>query len=180
MRALFTETWSPHVVLSLTFWLNYSASFLHWISSLSYPHSITLYIFDEYLNKKVADAISPSNTLDQPGLDPGREGNLVPLLCHRAHGTPLYIRLRLKALSISTTTPSASLSVEQGLAPWLQPAGSKLSKDPEHMRSTTSVLPLARGTGCTQWSERLFKEMIQSALKAMLSWNQEIVSSHLF
>jgi len=29
VRALFTETWSPHVVLSLTFWLNYSASFLH-------------------------------------------------------------------------------------------------------------------------------------------------------
>ena len=26
---LVTETWSPHVVLSLTFWLNYSASFLH-------------------------------------------------------------------------------------------------------------------------------------------------------
>ena len=26
---LFTETWSHHVVLSLTFWLNYSASFLH-------------------------------------------------------------------------------------------------------------------------------------------------------
>src|SRR5574337_397899 len=25
-RALFTETWSHHVVLSLTFWLNYSAS----------------------------------------------------------------------------------------------------------------------------------------------------------
>ena len=30
---------------------SYSASFLHWISSLSYPHSITLYIFDKYLNK---------------------------------------------------------------------------------------------------------------------------------
>ena len=29
---------------------SYSASFLHWISLLSYPHSITLYIFDEYLN----------------------------------------------------------------------------------------------------------------------------------
>jgi len=29
VRALFTETWSHHVVLSLTFWLNYSASFLH-------------------------------------------------------------------------------------------------------------------------------------------------------
>ena len=42
------------------------------ICRLSYPHSITLYIFDEYLNKQVADAISPSNTLDQPGLDPGR------------------------------------------------------------------------------------------------------------
>ena len=28
-ESLFTETWSPHVVLSLTFWLNYSASFLH-------------------------------------------------------------------------------------------------------------------------------------------------------
>ena len=35
---------SSHVVLSLIFWLNYSASFLHWISSLSYPYSITLYI----------------------------------------------------------------------------------------------------------------------------------------
>src|SRR5574340_1122599 len=46
VRALFTETWSHHVVLSLTFWLNYSASFLHLISSLSYPHSITLYILD--------------------------------------------------------------------------------------------------------------------------------------
>ena len=29
VRALFTKTWSPHVVLSLTVWLNYSASFLH-------------------------------------------------------------------------------------------------------------------------------------------------------
>ena len=38
VRALFTETWSPHVVLCLTFWLNYSASFVHWISSLSYPY----------------------------------------------------------------------------------------------------------------------------------------------
>ena len=92
---LFTEIWSPHVVLSLIFWLNfplrwgssssllilpgllrsdrgglsvsspsgeredtcglrrwhkfpalefYSASFLHWISSLSYPYFTTLYI----------------------------------------------------------------------------------------------------------------------------------------
>ena len=105
VRVLFTETWSPHVVLSLTFWLNshlgrgglssllilsgllrsdrgglsvsspsgdrrmpaayvgnvnslpwnfisfpckpsYSASFLHWIFLLSYPYSITLYIFN--------------------------------------------------------------------------------------------------------------------------------------
>ena len=46
LGALFTEIWSHHVVLSLTFWLNYSASFLHWISSLSYPHSITLYILN--------------------------------------------------------------------------------------------------------------------------------------
>ena len=29
---------------------SHSASFLHWIFLLSYPHSITLYIFDEYLN----------------------------------------------------------------------------------------------------------------------------------
>ena len=103
--ALFTEAWSPHVVLSLTFWLNshlerggmssllilpgllrsdgetlvypllrengrmpaayvgdsnslswnfigfphkpsYSASFLHWIFSLSYPYLTTLYTFN--------------------------------------------------------------------------------------------------------------------------------------
>ena len=31
---------------------SYSASFLHWIFLLSYPHSITLYIFDEYLNSR--------------------------------------------------------------------------------------------------------------------------------
>ena len=94
---LFTKIWSPHVVLSLTFWLNfplgwgslssllilpgllrsdrgglsvsspsgeredacglrkwrkflalefYSASFLHWISSLSYPYFTTLYILN--------------------------------------------------------------------------------------------------------------------------------------
>ena len=79
MWALFTETWPPHVVLSLTFWLNYSASFLHWISSLSYPHSITLYIFDEYLNKYVADAVSPVNTLDPPGLDPGNTHTYIHL-----------------------------------------------------------------------------------------------------
>ena len=53
MRALFTETWSPHGVLSLTFWLNYSASFLHWISSLSYPYSSTLYILNSSLIKQL-------------------------------------------------------------------------------------------------------------------------------
>ena len=53
MRALFTETWSPHVVLSLTFWLNYSASFLHWIFLLSYPYSITLYILNQRLIKQL-------------------------------------------------------------------------------------------------------------------------------
>ena len=31
---------------------SYSASFLHWIFLLSYPHSITLYIFDKYLNSR--------------------------------------------------------------------------------------------------------------------------------
>ena len=115
MRALFTETCSPHVVLSLTFWLNshlehggssnllilpgllrsdlgglsvsllqenermpvayvgdvnslpwnfisfphkpsYSASFLHWIFSLSYPYLITLYIF----NSIVSWSLKPS------------------------------------------------------------------------------------------------------------------------
>ena len=45
---------------------SYSASFLHRIILLNYPHSITLYIFDEYLI--VADAVSPLNNLDQLGL----------------------------------------------------------------------------------------------------------------
>ena len=31
---------------------SYSASFLHWIFLLSCPHSITLYIFDEYLTSR--------------------------------------------------------------------------------------------------------------------------------
>ena len=31
---------------------SYSASFLHWIFLLSYPHSITAYIFDEYINSR--------------------------------------------------------------------------------------------------------------------------------
>ena len=51
---------------------SYSASFLHWIFLLSYPHSMTLYIFDEYLNSRWSRLVSPLNTLDQPGLDPGR------------------------------------------------------------------------------------------------------------
>ena len=52
---------------------SYSASFLHWIFLLSYPYSITLYISEEYLNKAsvIADTVSPSNSLDQPGLDLG-------------------------------------------------------------------------------------------------------------
>ena len=110
MQALFTEAWSPHVVLSLTFRLNshlenggsssllilpgllrsdwaglsvspllrengrmpaayvgdtnslswnfisfphkpsYSASFLHWIFSLSYPYLTTLYIFNSIIS----------------------------------------------------------------------------------------------------------------------------------
>ena len=109
MRALFTQAWCPHVVLSLTFWLNshlehggsssllimpgllrsdgealvspllrengrtpaayvgdanslswnfigfpckpsYSASFLHWISLLSYPYLTTLYIFNSIVS----------------------------------------------------------------------------------------------------------------------------------
>ena len=35
--ALFTETWSPHVVLSLTFWLNYFSLFspLNFFTELS-------------------------------------------------------------------------------------------------------------------------------------------------
>ena len=33
---------------------SYSASFLHWIFLLSYPYSITLYIFDEYLNSHLS------------------------------------------------------------------------------------------------------------------------------
>ena len=31
---------------------SYSASFLHWVFLLSYPHSIALYIFNEYLNSR--------------------------------------------------------------------------------------------------------------------------------
>ena len=31
---------------------SYSASFLHWIFLLSYPHAITLYIFDIYVNSR--------------------------------------------------------------------------------------------------------------------------------
>ena len=31
---------------------SHSASFLHWIFLLSYPHSITLYIFDKYVNSR--------------------------------------------------------------------------------------------------------------------------------
>ena len=33
---------------------SYSASFLHWIFLLSYPHSITLYIFDENLSSRLS------------------------------------------------------------------------------------------------------------------------------
>ena len=55
---------------------SYSASFLHWIFLLSYPHSITLYIFDEYLNSHRRRL--PSNTLDQPGLDLCRPFLLLP------------------------------------------------------------------------------------------------------
>ena len=110
MQALFTEAWSPHVILSLTFWLNchldrggsssllimpgflrsdrgglsvsspsgeredacahvgdanslswnfigfprkpsYSASFFHWISSLSYPYLTTLYMFNSIVSR---------------------------------------------------------------------------------------------------------------------------------
>ena len=68
VRALFTETWSPHVVLSLTFWLNYSASFLHWIFLLRYPYSITLYILNKRLIKQLfltlADTVPTSNSLE--------------------------------------------------------------------------------------------------------------------
>ena len=38
----------------------YSASFLHWIFLLSYPHSITHYIFDEYLNRSPTRSPTPS------------------------------------------------------------------------------------------------------------------------
>ena len=37
-----------------------SATFLHWIYSLSYPHSITHYIFDEYLNRSPTRSPTPS------------------------------------------------------------------------------------------------------------------------
>ena len=53
----------------------YSASFLYWISSLSYPYFTTLYILNKRLIKQLFPdprlAVSPSNTLDQLGLDPG-------------------------------------------------------------------------------------------------------------
>ena len=119
---LFTEIWSPHVVLSLTFWLNfplgrgssssllilpgllrsdrgglsvsslsgewedacglrrwckfpalefYSASFLHWISSLSYPYFTTLYI----LNKRLIKQLFPDFRRRRPRFEfPGSTG----------------------------------------------------------------------------------------------------------
>ena len=52
----------------------YSACFLPWISSLSYPYFTTLYILNKRLIKQLfsdlADAIPTSNSLDPPGLDP--------------------------------------------------------------------------------------------------------------
>ena len=54
----------------------YSASFLHRISLLSYPYFTTLYILNKRLIKQLfsdlADAVPTSNSLDPPGLDPGR------------------------------------------------------------------------------------------------------------
>ena len=62
----------------------YSGSFLHWISSLSYPYFTTLYILNKHLIKQLfpdlADAVPASISLDPPGLDPG-------ILFHLNHRT---------------------------------------------------------------------------------------------
>ena len=62
---------------------SYSASFLHWIFLLSYPHSITLYIFNWYLIEAIVSWSSPTpSPLQTPWISQSWTSAIIPYSEH--------------------------------------------------------------------------------------------------
>ena len=84
---------------------SYSASFFHWIFLLSYPHSITLYIFDEYVNSRQrrlpfeypGSGSSPGTCSPHPSLNitSSSSGNLYPCCIFLTQPVPLLAGWRV-------------------------------------------------------------------------------------
>ena len=100
----------------------FSASFLHWISLLSYPYLTTLYILNKHLIKQLfsdlANAVPTSNSLDPLGLDPGtcitKQGpviNVLPLFPFVTELLPAVSNMSSKVRQSNTKVKMSNLRI---------------------------------------------------------------------
>ena len=101
----------------LIFRVNQATQPLCWIFLLSYLHSITLYIFDEYLNKASVIAESPLQTLwISRGWTPAH--HQLPELA-QTHVHWVVDAIQPSHPLSSPSPPAVSLSQNQGLSQWV-------------------------------------------------------------